>query len=611
MTETIFARISKLLPSRAPRPDHPMADTDEAKMHLQELEGADPRAAVADMANWFRSFNVHDGFTPGRRARVLLVIGDTIRPFWRILAHDYLAPDDEPIENRPGDQRLLKLMHAANDAETAAWGCCFVEGAPESRWLEQNLPLVLIRWMRALVLGATLGRMLQLPPAGGIWVMLKFAYRRAQLAKAEGRPVAAHSDEQRRGSVRQEFIRGALIELASPDGLKAREIELMFRIAGRFAASVQLVGTESPDYIYAVDPESDSGPVSLRRVSERKPGLLYFDLTNCIAQMQPFYESGRSGVATAPDARFGSVFTVREGNAMLRHALACWGSHPPQRKSNRIPLDGGARVAHGLERAQSLCPLYDQGGFSAEAGGGAGGSKGAGASQAMRIEFDDKKVAENLTTSKVAREVPAKLLDASTTGLGLALTPADARWAKVGALVCIHAEEARDWVVGIIRRARATELALVVGVEIVCHRPQVAWLRVVAGEHELVWQDAMTEERNFDTHFMRAILLSDPPMQAGATGEMLVPINRVKPGVGLELPLPEQMARLRVREAVNSPDDYARVRVEWVESQALPEADADTAAKTDAAPDPREGPAPAPEPDPNEIKIDIPPLELE
>jgi hypothetical protein len=207
-------------------------------------------------------------------------------------------------------------------------------------------------------------------------------------------------------------------------------------------------------------------------------------------------------------------------------------------------------------------------------------------------------VAENLTTSKVTREVAAQLLDASTTGLGLRMAPAEVRWAKVGALVCIHAEVTRDWVVGIIRRARATEQILTVGVEIICHRPQVAWLRVVSNERELVWQDAVKQERNFDAHFVRAILLADPPARSGASSEMVLPINRAKPGIGLDLPMANHVVRLRVREVNNSSEDYARVRVEWVQAHALPA----------AQPPAKNAPEPA---EPDTIHIDIPPLELD
>ena len=569
MGEFGFSCLRKFFPSRQPLPNHPMATIDEAKALLWQLEGAAPGAAVADMTNWFRSFSVHDGFTPGRRARVLLLIGAAMQLHWKTLAHEYLAPDDVPLEQRPGNAKLLQLMLAASAAESTAFETCFVEGAPDSRWLEENLAVVLVRWIRSLVRGTTLSHMLQQPVPEGVWVKINFAYRRACRSKVEGRAVSAFGEQKRRGSVRQELIRGALIELASPDRLKNREIELIYRIAARFASAVQLVSTPNPDYMYVLNPETDTGPVSLKRIPGQRPGLLYFDMMNCIAQMQPFYESGRGGTATAPDSRFSSEFTVREGNIMLKHALACWGSHPPERKENRIRLTGEAKVAHGLEQTQGLCALYDQRGWSTDnAREVKNDARSEGDTNRLRIEFDDKKVAETITTAKVEREVSARLLDASASGLGLELAPADARWAKVGVLVGIFAGSARDWVVGVIRRVRVTEQALSVGVEILCHRPRVAWLGIAPSERETVWQEAVNQERNFDTHFTRAILLTEPPLEAGITGDMLLPLNCVKPGVGLELPLADKVVRLRVREVHSAPEDYARVRVEWVPSGA-------------------------------------------
>ena len=76
-----------------------------------------------------------------------------------------------------------------------------------------------------------------------------------------------------------------------------------------------------------------------------------------------------------------------------------------------------------------------------------------------------------------------------------------------------------------------------------------------------VWVDAMREERNFDTHFVRALLLSDPPRTDAVISEMLLPAGRA--GAGFDLPLGDEALRLSVVDVREAGDDYVRVRVRW------------------------------------------------
>lgn len=534
-----------------------MGTLDEAHSLLAGLEATESRAAFDELTHWLQSFGAAEGFTPGRRARILLVINEHVRLHWRELARRYLAPEGEPSEFRDGDPGLLLAMLDLSEALATAFAACFAEGQPDSDWLKRNAALILVTWMRALVRRATLRRMLRLPLDESTWPVLHGIYRRAVNWKVDARPIAAYPDEKRLTSVRQEYVRGALIGLASLDSLKVREMELVFRIAGRYAAAVQLIETDGPGVVYGMNPQGDTGPVPLARLYPRNRSVLYFDTRNCVAQMQSLYESGRAGEPTAADTEFGAEFALRERSAMLKHALACWGLSPPQRKSGRVPLSGSARVSKGLERAVMLCAPYDQGRLSLQDE----------PAENMRIVLENTVGAEALVGSRAKHEVTAQLLDASASGLGLVLPRSDAEWARVGVLVCIYAEEGPDWAIGTIRRAKASSEELAIGVQIFSHRPHSVWLRPVVVATENIWVETTVRERNFDSHYVHAILLTDPPQQANAYGELLLPVGRVQTGTGLDMPLAGGILHMRVSEVRESVEDFARVRVTWLQTK--------------------------------------------
>jgi hypothetical protein len=113
------------------------------------------------------------------------------------------------------------------------------------------------------------------------------------------------------------------------------------------------------------------------------------------------------------------------------------------------------------------------------------------------------------------------------------------------------------------RRVAVRDDTLSLGLEVLARRPRSAWLRVLGRENESVWDESTRFERNFDAHFVRAMLLTDLPREEASFGEMLLPAGRAGPGTSFDLPLPGQVLRLSVVDVRESGEDYVRVRVRW------------------------------------------------
>src|SRR5258708_3561517 len=84
-------------------PDHPITDEAEARAMMASLPQGNAAKALAELMHWVVSINEHDGFTPVRRARVLMEIDVAAQPLWRPLGGDFLAPRGKPAEGRDGD----------------------------------------------------------------------------------------------------------------------------------------------------------------------------------------------------------------------------------------------------------------------------------------------------------------------------------------------------------------------------------------------------------------------------------------------------------------------------------------------------------------------------
>src|SRR5438445_91056 len=95
---------------RAPLPDHPMRGLDEARKLLRLLPEDDPETCLAELTRWTKSMNETESFTPGRRARVLMLLDDAARTHWRALGARYLAPQGRPTDARDGDPAILRAM---------------------------------------------------------------------------------------------------------------------------------------------------------------------------------------------------------------------------------------------------------------------------------------------------------------------------------------------------------------------------------------------------------------------------------------------------------------------------------------------------------------------
>lgn len=522
---------------REPLPDHPMADEAEAKKLLALLPEDDPDTALADLTHWAATMNATESFTPGRRARVLLELGRAARPLWRAQARRYLCPDGRPGEGQDGDPGLLRALNDCA-AEIANGFAIALDGEGEdSDWMRKNRALVTLGSMLWLSRRLAISHMLQLPAVASVWERLHRRHALAEAEKLARTALPAPGDAHRTTSVRTEYAQALLLELAAPDSLRGREVELVFRIARRVASTVQMEATPSPEAVFAVVPMGDERPAPLRAFTRGAlPGMLHINTANTLPRLRAALERDMGRDPAEQDTLFGNEYTLRERNAVLQRLLEHWGPNPPQRRLKRVAMATPVRLVAGFDAVVGVVPPLEKGPVP-----DAGASR-----RELQLLLDETSKSVKRAKVRAARQSPARLVDASSGGLGIAVRRVDAPWASLGALVAVLIEPGEDWILAVLRRIFSVDDELRLGLQLLAAKPRQVTLRADphAGSSN-AWEEATMHEDSFREHYRPAILLEPQPTPLAAADFLLAPGTATR-GSQFDLQLARGTQRLRV-----------------------------------------------------------------
>ena len=532
-------------------PDHPLQDEEAVRDALAGL-AADPAAALAELTGWAASINTTAGFSPGRRARVAMLLDDAARARWRALGERYLAPGGRPSEGRDGEPAILRALFDSASEFANSYGTAIDESRERPGWVVENLPQVALRNMRWLARRLALAHMLRLPVTGAVWERLHRLYGIAREAGVERTMLPVFAGDKVMSSVNQEYVRLLLLEIADPRALSGRDIELVFRITARKATHVRLEPAPLAGAVYAVLPWRDSRPVTVASLGKPHADALYIDTSSCLPPLRTLLDRDADADAADRDTLYGPEYTVRERRAMLRRLLDLWGPQPPQRRKRRVRLASPARVLSGFEQIAKLVPALEP---EVE-------KRARPARTPLRLQLDNTGNDQNRRTrSAAARLENARLIDASTGGLGIAVSAPQLPWARIGTLVGVYVEPGPDWVVGVLRRIYAVDRELRLGVQVLAHRPRLVRLRGRQAGRAGAWEEERRLEHDFDELFQRALLTESAgvPLRAGA---LLLPPRLARRGDQYDVPLADGDQPIRVTAVLEDGESYQRVTFE-------------------------------------------------
>lgn len=538
---------------REPLPDHPMSDEAEARKLLALLPEDDPDTALADLTHWAATMNATESFSPARRAQVLMQLDAAARPLWRAQSARYLRPEGKLSEGRDGDPGLLRALNDCAAEIANGYAIALDAAAEESAWMKKNRPLVVQRNLRWLNRRLAISHMLQLSAVGAVWERLHRLHAIAEEGRYARTALPVPGNEARTSSARSEYAHALLLELAAPDGLRGREVELAFRIAQRVATAVQVEPAATPEATFAVVPMGDERPTQVRRLgSGAMPGLLYINTANTLPRLRAALERDLGRDPAEEDTQFGNEYTLRERNAVLQRLLEHWGPNPPQRRLKRVAMATPVRLVAGFDAVLGVVPALEKSEVP-----DAGASR-----RELQLKLDATSKSIRRSQVKAARHSPARLVDASAGGLGIAVRRGDARWANLGALVAVLIEPGTDWVLAVLRRVYSVEDELRLGLQLLSAKPRLVMLRADphAGASN-AWEEATMFEDSFKEHFRSAILLEPQPTPLAAADFLLAPRTATR-GSQFDLQLARGAQRLRITRLHVDSEHFQRAAFE-------------------------------------------------
>ncbi|MBI5753106.1 MAG: hypothetical protein HZA59_13340 [Hydrogenophilales bacterium] len=487
------------------RRDPAPASGEEAEAWLAGLPAHDAYAALHAIAAMLESLAVAKALPWSDRAAAMHVLDCAAAPFAAKLSADYLA-----------------LLRGQATQEERLWRAladywCSVEqvyASLVSEWREagasSECAVLIERALAALSEQAKLARMRYCAVDARIWRELGRLYALAETAQA-GVPEP----------VMQAWARLFLREMASPQNLLPREIEIVDCLAMRYAALFVCQRKASPEAGYFFDLTAGQAP------SRRVPsGRLTGD--------SRFFGAGEGYRQAESDARtlelqgaldaFPALanFAPDEIVRMLHHVARHWSPAPPARGQDRSEVLSRVMIVFDLNEIRRKVAKGD----SIAMPKAPGNREGLEQADLQRYGFVTERTRQRL--AEADEPMPPKedalteswvVRDESGGGLGAEVPSPAGDWLCAGKLIGFKREGGEHWGVGVIRRVELEPRKHGrVGIQILSEQPRAVRLRPLDAAQLAGW-DKLTDAPSYE--YRNGILLSLP--QGRDIGVLLLP----------------------------------------------------------------------------------------
>jgi hypothetical protein len=522
------------------KPDHPLFDMNEARRLISELPGDDQRKALEDITFWLDSIKTTKGFHLEVRASIILLLDETALPLYAGLLQQYLsAPhlqDFKGMHQWQGIHAYAKALAEACAASVEEYRV----SASKTFEMRQQLPLICVRWARAIAeqLKLELMRYLDIEPA--LWGQIAACQRFIETEQIAESMVLAYSGNVIHASPQRELLRALMLYVAAPDELAPDQIEVSYRIAGRLCSFFDLKTGADADCPYCFDL---AGGVAPHRANGTvTPDTRYFGAVRGLAAVEKI-EKQNEDDPVWQERRFGSEFTPGGKLTVLKHLLTWWGAQPPLRHQDHRGIDTTVEVIHGFRLVSQLV---------------------------TRVELDAKDDADG-QASRIGLTADEEIdytaevwtvTDISLNEIGIKLPKSAGAWVKVGDLCGIKTQNNPLWWVGAIRRIHTdaqNNVHLVVG--IVARNPLSIWLRALGkgAEKASNWE---TSSGSFQYTYLPVIMLPDA-QNSYQHATMLMESGAFVPGNFYQALMGEKSGDIKLTRLIAEGEDYEQVGFEW------------------------------------------------
>ena len=525
--------------------DHPMHSIEEAERLLSGL-AEDPLRALEEVTSWLTTITSAGGFRLATRIAVVKLVDETGQPFEPELNRLYLTERTlKEFERLQLWQAILQFWERLANA----YRLCFdeIQRKPGLLRAQQNeLPLLIVRMLRALASQATVLRLRYLPVREQLWQALFDLYRMSEDARCDNQRVTAYAGETLPTTARQELLRALMLDIARPESMPPQQTELAARIAARYADAFLFKPAPETGCNWYVDLAQPRPPEHATGIAAPQPTARYFGAGVVLVKIQELMRR-LAAEPNVKELRFGAEYTSPEKLVVLERLTRYWGEQAPLRGEARHSVKAEFIVALGFPAACLLVPRAEFGGW------------------AEMIVTMDAGLKEKLGLIPDPAKIPAREKwlqhEASTWELGMEIPRSSESRVRIGTLCALNGAD-RPWWMGVARRLyRDSEDRAYAGVEVLAKKPATVLLRRV-GQGDMRVEDWTRSSDSSGYDYLNVILLG-----AGvnaARHELLLARGAFVTGIIYEAMMGDQMQHLRLEELLEQGDDFDRARFAWI-----------------------------------------------
>lgn len=302
---------------------HGAFDVAEIKRRLDGLSEDDPFQAFDDITALLAS--VKDAAVPHSEARVpvVMLLDETGLPLHAELLKLYLGdPRSQDIEGIP----LWKGLHAYKKTLAEAYAACvndYQQAQEISPDFREVMPAVCVRLLRAVAERMKLELMHNRNVEQSVWDQLIWCYNFSEAGQFADTTIFAYPKHGLLISPQRELVRAMMLYLSAPGTLAPDQIELSFRVTGRFSGFFDFTSAPDPKCTFCIDLSKPGAPRRIGRALQAVPSMRFFGAAKAIPKLKEFISQHEKGLVMW-EHRFGAEFTPERKIAVLRHLQVHW-----------------------------------------------------------------------------------------------------------------------------------------------------------------------------------------------------------------------------------------------------------------------------------------------
>ncbi len=527
--------------------DHPLRDAEAAKELLAGLPEGVSLDSLEQISHWIESVKDAAGFACEDRLAVMCLLDAAGASHCGPLFKDFFGKIHQQDRGTRNTWDVLCEYWARLAEGYARCVADFEHGEKGAKNVAERMPFAAARALRAASVRFKLRYLRYVGIDPKWWAPLYRVYAFAELKQFETVPVVIYAHEVHT-TVRAELQKVLLLFLAAPHEFPPGQIELAYRVLGRFAISFDWARAPHPECKFALDMGVGGSPSFMPQAEAPGANRRFLGGGQALAKLAELRTLSEKNMLSE-EMRFGAEFSPAQIITVIKHLETYLGLEPPQRRFERTKSVAKLSVVHGLKPICQRVTKIEMG-----------------SNVALSEDMDLKEKTANIL-KLVAEEIestPESWLqqDQSEWGIGAVIPAGLGKWAEPGKLCGIQLAEQKNWWVGIVRRMDQND-SVRCGIRIFSKRPVSVWLRVLGtGEHQAAnWE---TSTGSFSYNYLRAIMLPDS-LKSHDHPVMIIENQSYVPGQLCEVMMGEQSRHIKLVEFLEEGEDYVRAAFEWAQ----------------------------------------------